>query len=192
MGKKIRYLLSLIIGFLIALSSAAISLLIAVDQIIAPDTARTISQLLIEVDGVLVGFFGIILIYSLTSIANMRNTTLNWMHKTTLFISDLEVRKMEKPKLQKAIDASVNTHQKLVSRLQDIIDDLNRTLSHIYVMGVIAIFFFIASILLSILALGKTGTEGLYSVYIHLPLMATLIGTFMIFLVAAITLPPTE
>lgn len=164
-------------GCAIGLSSPLISLLlslaIAEGGYLAPDIAELLFPALIQVNATLIGFWGIVFVYSLKSIGEQRR----YLHKLRRnAISRIEQMTLKKENLndhEKEVADRLSVDIESFHNLMMDADDMSRGFTG-YGIGVVASF--IASILLCILSLGKMDEAGVGWWYVFLPLSALMMG----------------
>ena len=158
-------------GVLSSLSTIAISSSISVDGYIPSQVALNILSTLIDINAVLLGFSGLILVYGLNSFRSTRNEALKMMHELIIEKGRLDIQKEVEKVPRDTIEKIKGSHTTSMKAIGDLIDNIDENIRGFSGFGVLVSILYIASIMLSILSLGKIETNGLYTNFLVLSLI---------------------
>jgi hypothetical protein len=161
------------IGGLCTILTIALSSLISVDGRIPSEVALIILPTLIDVNAVLIGFWGLILIYGLNFARSARMEAVKCMHEIEIEMSNLEIRKETEKVAHKTFEKIKRSYSASHTGWRDVIHKIDEATRIFGELGIFVTALYIASIMLSILSIGKIQTNGLDNNYLQLSL-----GTF--------------
>lgn len=172
-----------LVGFFCGLTPFLIFKYTSTNDFIIADTATTLLKTLIEVNVTLLGFWGLIIVYLLNSLNNLRDQAMTSIREILLKSSDLEIKKFENEDAErnKFIEMTLKVMGKTIETYRKGIKNILYNIRITCYSSVIVATIFIVSIILCVFSIGEIDVNGLHYKYLSLSLALMLLGIFSMF-----------
>jgi hypothetical protein len=194
MGKKTETLAYFLSGFLCGLIVTIIGYVVGTDGYLISDIAEILYPVIIQVNATLIGFWGVVFVYVLKGLTSMRNKIFDYSMKNTEKCELLlkEVKQCKDKKTVKDAKEQIMGWIKTNKEYDKVMDSINNKISAFSLLGIIVVICFLASVLLSIIALCNITEKGIEVIWIQISIFPLMFGVTCSFIGIWASTPSTR
>lgn len=176
-------------GCLCLILAIVISFSISVDERVPYEASTIILKTLIDINAVLIGFWGLIFVYGLNFLRSLRNEALRCIHELTIEMLNLEIRKNKEKGVHETLERIERSYGSSIEAWNKAIYEIDDSIRIFSVWGVFVTAVFVTSIMFSVFCIGKIETDGLHPFLLTIPLATFFAAVVELWIGIIITIP---